>query len=277
MEAKDIVRRNTDNDSTVVRLPDKTGVFSGEKGNSDFYPADKDAVSKLEEFGQSSVTYRNNRPDFSPFTSHSDERLGDIKGEVKIGHMTTNRENPTFDYGRRTDSHSPSENLGNFRQADNELAKKLSKSKGREITGKDIEKYRKDHKLTWHECEDGATMQLVPSEIHKACPHSGGVAEIKSVYREIEKDKTDGIDPNLSKKNSMEYTYDYENDRLYKNNSGFENGSDNSWSSQSATPKSSTMEDKRKRFASSGNAEKKKKESHHFDAYKKKKGVGQQQ
>lgn len=268
---------NTDNDDAVVRLPDKTGDFSGERGNSNFYPADKEAVSKLEEFGQSSVTYRNNHPDFSPFTSYSDEKLGDIKGEVKIGHMTTNRENPTFDYGRRTDSHRPSENLGNFGQADNELAKNLSKSKGREITGKDIAEYRKDHKLTWHECEDGVTMQLVPSEIHKACPHSGGVAEIKSVYREIEKDKTDGIDPDISKKNSMEYTYDYENDRLHKNKTSLGNDCDDSMKSQSATSKASTMEDKRKRFASSGNAEKKKKESHHFDADEKKKGVGQQQ
>ncbi|MBN1126825.1 MAG: HNH endonuclease [Sedimentisphaerales bacterium] len=33
---------------------------------------------------------------------------------------------------------------------------------------------------TWHHVEDGVTMQLVPTDLHQAVRHTGGVAVIKS-------------------------------------------------------------------------------------------------
>lgn len=33
--------------------------------------------------------------------------------------------------------------------------------------------------MTWHHHQDGKTMQLVPTDLHKACPHTGGVSTTK--------------------------------------------------------------------------------------------------
>jgi hypothetical protein len=37
---------------------------------------------------------------------------------------------------------------------------------------------------TWHHCEDGRTMQLVPADIHGEVKHTGGEAVIKHLRRE---------------------------------------------------------------------------------------------
>ncbi|MCP1122585.1 HNH endonuclease [Bacillus sp. 3103sda1] len=77
----------------------------------------------------------------------------------------------------------------NFEQANERLASQLNNSPelahqfGMEsggITAKDIEKYRVKNKLTWHELNDGVTMQLVPTEINAKFGHLGGVGEINA-------------------------------------------------------------------------------------------------
>ncbi len=158
-------------------LPKKSGTFSGEIGNSAFVPNDSAALAKMQEFGANSVPYVNYDADFSAFTKH-DSPWGIVDGKVEIGHMTGQRANGTWEFGRRPagTSHDPTYDLGNFAQADNAVAKQFE---GSGITGKDIEKFRSDNHLIWHESADGKTMMLVPEEIHKACPHSGGVSEMK--------------------------------------------------------------------------------------------------
>ena len=160
-------------------IPTDSGRFEGENGNSEFYPDNVEAQAKIREFGKKSVTYSNGYPDFSPFTEH-ETRWGKIGCQVEIGHMTEHRENPSFEYGHRPRGagHDPNYDLGNFAQADNELLSKV-KMDHPDATLDDIEDLKKTNKLTWHECEDGKTMQLVPTEIHQACKHSGGVSESK--------------------------------------------------------------------------------------------------
>ncbi|HDR3889985.1 TPA: HNH endonuclease [Bacillus cereus] len=77
----------------------------------------------------------------------------------------------------------------NFKQANERLAGQLNNSPelanqfGMEaggITAKDIEKYRVKNKLTWHELNDGITIQLVPTEINAKFGHLGGVGEINA-------------------------------------------------------------------------------------------------
>ncbi len=163
-------------EAPTEHLPtEKTGTFEDERGNSAFHPNDEDALAKMKEYGRDSVDYKDNNPDFSPFTKH-DTPYGEMDGQVEIPHMTDNRENPTWEYGRRPagTSHDPNYDLGNFAQADNELSKKMGN-----MTPEEVAAYRKANNLTWHECPDGKTMQLVPSEIHDACRHSGGVSEQK--------------------------------------------------------------------------------------------------
>lgn len=58
-----------------------------------------------------------------------------------------------------------------------ELANQFGLSSGK-IKAGDIADIREELKLTWHELNDGKTMQLVPSEINSKFGHLGGVGEI---------------------------------------------------------------------------------------------------
>lgn len=160
-------------------LPSTSGHFAGERGNSAFYPNDPKAVEMMKAYGQDHLDYRNNEVNFKPFTKQ-DSPWGTLDCEVEIGHMTDQRENPTWEYGRRPagTSHDPNYDLGNFAQADNALLEKI-RVQDPNATLADVEKFKTDNKLTWHECADGKTMQLVPTTIHDAARHSGGVSEMK--------------------------------------------------------------------------------------------------
>ena len=59
--------------------------------------------------------------------------------------------------------------LGNYAQADIALAKRLNTDPA------SIREYRENNGLTWHECRDGVTMQLIPTEINSRFKHAGGV------------------------------------------------------------------------------------------------------
>lgn len=43
------------------------------------------------------------------------------------------------------------------------------------------EEQRKKLGLTWHHCEDGHTLQLVPYDLHSKVPHTGGIAIVKAL------------------------------------------------------------------------------------------------
>ena len=160
-------------------LPSESGVFSGERGNSAFTPYDQKVVDHMREYGQDYVEYRNNEVDFSPFTKH-DSPWGLLDCEVEIGHMTDQRQNPSWEYGRRPAGagHDPNYDLGNFAQADNALLDRIRETNPN-ATMDDVSDFIESNHLTWHECADGKTMQLVPTDIHDASRHSGGVSEMK--------------------------------------------------------------------------------------------------
>ncbi len=172
----------------------KTGDFSGVAGNSLFIPNDSDARAFLAEYGTEGVEYKDGYPDFTPF-AHISTPWGDVFAEVSIGHMTSHRRNPKWEYGRRTkaQAYDPSYDLGNFNQADLALAEKLSLSESslremkRDVLCRQIAAYRKENKLTWHECADGNTMLLIPTIIHDACKHSGGVSfeKLRAAYGDV--------------------------------------------------------------------------------------------
>ena len=133
----------------------------------------------MRQYGQDYVNYRNNEVDFSPFTKH-ESPWGKLDCQVEIGHMTDQRQNPTWEYGRRPAgaSHDPNYDLGNFAQADNALLDRIRETNP-DATMDDVTDFIESNHLTWHECADGKTMQLVPTDIHDASRHSGGVSEMK--------------------------------------------------------------------------------------------------
>ena len=103
------------------------------------------------------VTYKNAVPDFSPFQ----------KAQVKIPNMTNSRSK-------------------NFRQADKALAEYWSKIKyeGKTWTRAEVEGFRSDNNLTWHEMSNMDSMQLVPHEVNQTFTHFGGVAEYNAMIGE---------------------------------------------------------------------------------------------
>lgn len=131
------------------------GTWSGTRGESDFVlkkPIELSDGTKI-----SKVTYKNGVPDFSPYQ----------KAQVKISLMTNKRLGPG----------------GNFEQANEALAEYWTKIKydNRTWTARDIENYRVDNGLTWHEMSNMESMQLVPSEVNQTFTHYGGVAEYNAM------------------------------------------------------------------------------------------------
>jgi hypothetical protein len=146
-------------------------VFEGVRGESLCTlkpPPDPTLQKILNEAGVNGIGYKNGVPDFSPVA----------KAQIEVDYMLGGKGakgNAARGY--------------NFEQANERLAEQLNNSpelahqfsmKSGNITARDIEKYRVKNKLTWHEVNDGVTMQLVPTEINAKFGHLGGVGEINS-------------------------------------------------------------------------------------------------
>lgn len=144
-------------------IDSENGHWEGTRGESKFIPSPETekgqkGIDKLAEYGMDGISYENGEPDYSNCCEAS----------VKIDNMTEFR---------------PS----NFDQADIKLAEQWNKENhgGRnDWTDMDIEDFRKSNNLSWHECCDTETMQLVSRDIHggdtSVFLHSGGVAECKA-------------------------------------------------------------------------------------------------
>ncbi|WP_234703379.1 HNH endonuclease [Metabacillus indicus] len=146
-------------------------VFEGDRGESLCTlkpPPDPNLHKILSDAGVKGIEYKNGVPDFSPVA----------KAQLEIDYMLGGKGtkgNAARDY--------------NFKQANERLASQLNNSpelaqqfemESGGITAKDIERYRVKNKLTWHELNDGVTMQLVPTEINAHFGHLGGVGEINA-------------------------------------------------------------------------------------------------
>lgn len=141
------------------------GEWTEERGESRFIPnaETEDASSareKLSEFNLDGIDYKDALPDFSTCA----------KETVKI-EMTDSR------YG------DPNKGIiGNFEKADSACAEKWNEAgyEGRtDWKPRDIKAYRSDNKLSWHECVDQETCQMVPREIHEFFTHVGGISECR--------------------------------------------------------------------------------------------------
>ena len=149
----------------------KTVGFEGQRGESKCIlkpPPDSELKNILDEAGIDGINYKNGVPDFSPVA----------KAELEIDHMVGG-----------VGSNGTKARTANFKQADIKLAEQLNKSpelaskfgltQGK-IKAGDIADIREELMLTWHELNDGKTIQLVPSEINSKFGHLGGVGEINA-------------------------------------------------------------------------------------------------
>jgi len=146
-------------------FPRNGGEWSGEPGNSTWKPdpeytppeksrnpehpySNPDNLSWgeiLQKYGIEGIPFKDGKPDFSAVA----------RGTVEIEDFTADRDS-------------------NFEQADEKMAEQ------RGCTAEEVEKWRKEHNYTWHECNDCKTMQKVPNEVHANVWHTGGVSEYKT-------------------------------------------------------------------------------------------------
>lgn len=155
----------TDIEGINKRIPKSEGTWTGEPGNSTWVP-DKDAVPKV----------------YNP----DEKTWGQILEENEIGGIDFNDGEPDFstvaEETVEIDDYSE-DRSDNYDAADEALADKWNaeaKDGKTDWTKEDIAKYREDNKLSWHECADMKTMQLVPREIHLNVPHEGGISMAKN-------------------------------------------------------------------------------------------------
>ena len=178
--------------------------WAGERGESVCAPQSDAARQIMEERGISGVQYQDGVPDFSPFSEST----------VKLGYMTDARHSQGLTAGRdgkdtiyahfedgetvseshhadkssMADLHMKYDKPGNFEQADALTAEQwtVDGRDGKEWTAEDVAQYRQDHGLTWHECNDMETMQMIPEAINADFGHLGGVGEVKETQRIVD-------------------------------------------------------------------------------------------
>lgn len=129
------------------------GKWSGEPGNSIFFPKKIEARDALRSYNQSGIEYRDGEPDFSKVS----------EATIQIENMTSNRH-------------------ANFVKADNECAKQWNEhcKDGRtDWKARDVKEWRQANRYSWHERLDMKTMDLVQRDIHEECKHYGGVSQCK--------------------------------------------------------------------------------------------------
>lgn len=157
----DVFCENTELFSTlgerIAKTPaenSKNGEWEADRGNSTFIPSDSETKKELKKYGLNGIEYKNGIPDFS--------KVADTT--VKIDNMTSKRLGPG----------------NNYNQADVAAAKKWSEEKRddrSDWSAREVEAWRTGNNMSWHERSDMKTMDLVPSNIHTNCSHSGGVSE----------------------------------------------------------------------------------------------------
>lgn len=146
------------------------GKWSGDRGESMFIPT-ADRVRKiLRSKGLKGIEYKNGIPDFGPIA----------EAKVIIQGMSQHRHSLIGENDERI--------VGNYEKADIECAKTWNHERrdGKDDwTHQDVKKWREANGYTWHEHNDMKTCSLVPTEVHEACRHLGGVSEIKNILNQI--------------------------------------------------------------------------------------------
>ena len=152
----------------------KVVAFDGVRGESLCTlkpPPDPDLDRILKQAGVDGIDYKNGVPDFSPVS----------KTQVEIDYMLGGVGN-SGTTARRINFQQANEKLASQLNESPSLAKQFGMDAGN-IKPSDIEKYRVNNNLTWHELNDAKTIQLIPSKINDSFGHLGGVDEINSRIR----------------------------------------------------------------------------------------------
>ncbi|MFZ5986975.1 MAG: S8 family serine peptidase [Bacillota bacterium] len=137
------------------QTPNSKGYWTGERGESKFISNNSEVNEILKSYGLDGIEYKDAIPDFSKLS---------WGGDIKIKNMQGGKRGRDYNFS--------------------EAYKQLSGETG--ISVKELKLIAKDFKLTWHECNDMETMQLIPTAVNDTFGHLGGVGEINSLNRKEE-------------------------------------------------------------------------------------------
>ena len=164
VEDPELIKSIINQNDRSLRLP-QNGTWKGEIGNSLFIISDdaeitvrkggeKEVVSGKqlkEKYGIEGIEYKNREPIFDKF---ADQMIG----RIHISVMPNNRGE-------------------SYRMAIHDLEERTGK------TRMEIIHYMDDNYLTWHECADRGTILAIPTELHTAFPHTGGIGIQRGLER----------------------------------------------------------------------------------------------
>lgn len=161
----------------ISRTPKESSRWTGKRGESECKAISPETQAILDKHKQQGVRYSDGIPDFSPF-SESTVTIDKMTGARTSERTKLVDKNNAFG---RAESYHYKTKVGNYNQADMATAKAWTASKrnGHEWSARDVELYRKQNSLTWHECNDGKTMMLIPTRINSEFTHLGGTSEAK--------------------------------------------------------------------------------------------------
>lgn len=162
----------------INRTPSDSSRWSGKRGESVCKAVTPETQAILDKYGQQGVRYSDGIPDFSAF-SESTVTIEKMSGSRISTRTKLVDKNNAFG---RAESYHYRKREGNYNQADVATAKNWTASKkdGKEWSSHDVETYRKQNGLTWHECNDQKTMMLIPTKINSEFTHLGGTSEAQT-------------------------------------------------------------------------------------------------
>lgn len=206
------------------------GEWTGAPGNSVFKPNPETVPTRFpKKVEGKDIKHK-------PFGKSGDKPEESITGEVEKlvnDHLSNNGQDPNYKFEGvpfddeeaiftatcigevNVDMYSLDRQV-NFQRANELMADDLNRrhpegiedpetGKMRPFTAKDVDKWMKDpeHRMTWHERQDGVTMQKVPSVLHGNLNHTGGISKEK-----LEMNKLFGLSNEQMK--SMDYNEEIE-------------------------------------------------------------------
>ena len=140
-----------------IKLP-KNGIWSGEKGNSRFFPSkvnknsQKDIKELYEVNGNTGIKYKKGNPNFNNVSEANIE----IKGLNGI-------------------------NKSDFPLVYDKIIKDNISIRGKTFkTRSEVENFLSKERLTIHHKEGGDTVQIVDRDVHEVYRHSGGASELRN-------------------------------------------------------------------------------------------------
>ncbi len=164
---------------TYKNIPRNNGSWTGIPGNSTWKPTPNAIPSNpmVNPNGKrfSTILRENNMRNGIPFKRGFPDFGNGTKATVKIDNLIVKR---PINFGKGDSILAQQVRNG---KAEPSIVRGLKRMgvNPKHATKGDISRFRRQFNLTWHEHQNGHTLQLIPKELHGTIPHKGGISVLK--------------------------------------------------------------------------------------------------